>query len=377
MFENLRRFFRNYTSGVDAGDIPRVVGRDAGRAFAVLTRDQPDRQATSKIGVFWDRSKRLFLGLSYKLSPPRRILFAVAILLVLIGLKSQDITFGSYSVYLENSPFLLLLAIAILILLLILELADRVVIRDELEVARQLQAELIAEKAPQLDGWRFAFSYRTANTIGGDYYEFVPLADNKLLIAAGDTSGHGIAAGLVMAVASATLKLAADRSADPVAMAETVNGALFRTGGPRAFMTFFLGVLEPMNGNLEFVCCGHPFPMLRHPDGSVEELGSGGLPLGIRRELDLHTQSVNIEPDELLVLYSDGVPEALNEQGSAFGFDRLGGLVSQGGHAQNLHDRIRTAVSTFCGDEPPQDDLSLVVVERHDSGSVILPKLPV
>lgn len=378
MFENLRTFVRNYTDGVDAGEIPRVVGRDAGRAFNVLTRDQPDRQASSKIGVFWDRTKRLFMGLSYKLAPPRRILFAVAILVVIIGLKSQEISFGSYSVYLESSPFLLLVAIGILILLLILELADRVVVRDELEVARQLQAELIAEKSPTVEGWSFAFSYRTANTIGGDYYEFVPLENGKLLIAAGDASGHGIAAGLVMAVASATLKLAADRDPDPVAMAETVNGALFRTGGPRAFMTFFLGVLEPKTGGLEYVCCGHPFPMLRHEDGRIDELGRGGLPLGIRRRLELEAHQTVIKPGEVLAIFSDGVPEALNAQGDAFGFDRLQTTVEKGGHAQEVHNRIRSSVFMFCGDEKPQDDLSLVVVEsmRSSGGDEPLPPLP-
>ena len=127
-----------------------------------------------------------------------------------------------------------------LVFLLVLELADRVVVRDELEVARELQRELMPQQAPDVPGYSFAFSYRTANTIGGDYYDFLPLPDGRLALIVGDASGHGIAAGLLMAIANSSLKLGLDLDPDPAAVADVVNRALCGTGGTRAFMTLFL-----------------------------------------------------------------------------------------------------------------------------------------
>lgn len=366
MFRKTKQFFRDYTDGVEVGRVHTVLGRDVTRAYAVLTRDHPESdQPKGRISRFWDRSKRLFLGLSYKLSPARRILFAVAMILVVIGVQQQQFTIGSRSINLGSSPLALLLSIGALVFLIILELADRVVIRDELEVARQLQAELIAERSPDVPGWKFAFSYQTANTIGGDYYEFISLPDGKLFVAAGDASGHGIAAGLVMAVASATLKLAVDQNPEPVSVAEMVNGALYRTGGPRAFMTLFCGLLDPVAGEFDYVCAGHPFPLHRRSDGSLTELGTGCLPLGLRPAVPLQASSAAIGPGETLVIFSDGLPEMLDGQGRDFGFDRLRSSVVLGGSAQEIHDNVLRAVDAFGDDAPVLDDRSLVVI-RND-----------
>lgn len=366
MFRRTKQFFREYTDGVDVGRVHTVLGRDVTRAYAVLTRDHPGSgQPKGRIGRVWDQAKRLFLGLSYKLSPARRVLFAVAMVLAVIGVQ-QQFTIESIKTHLVSPPLPLLLSIGALVFLIILELADRVLVRDELEVARQLQAELIADCSPEVDGWAFAFSYRTANTIGGDYYEFIPLPGGRLFVAAGDASGHGIAAGLVMAVASATLKLAVDQRPDPVSVAEMVNGALYRTGGPRAFMTLFCGLLEPTTGDFRFVCAGHPFPLHRRSDGSLAELGTGCLPLGFRSAAPLQASSVTIGPGDALVIYSDGIPEMLDGEGRAFGFDRLREVVGLGGSAQKIHDDILRAVDAFAGDVPALDDRSLVVI-RNDA----------
>jgi len=365
IFKKTSRFLKDYTEGVKPGEVSSVFGRDAKRAIDILTRDHPETSSPrSWIARWWGQSKRLFLGMSSKLSPPRRIVFGLALVLAVFGLQRQQITLGEASVQVTSSPVPLLLSIAALVLLLILELADRVTVRDELEVARQLQRELIAETPPTIPGWDFAFSYRTANTIGGDYYELLPLADGRLLIAAGDASGHGIAAGLVMAVASATLKLAADTDPDPVNVASMVNGALYRTGGPRAFMTLFCAVLDPASGQLISVCAGHPFPLLRHDDGSTEELGTGSLPLGLRAEVPLVSSRTALNVGDALIIYSDGIPEMLDGAANAFGFDRLRETISSGTDARQIHDTILREVDHFAGSEPAHDDRSLVVITR-------------
>jgi hypothetical protein len=360
-FREAERFVRSYTEGMRESDFSRLFDRDAVRAFDVVTREH-DREQEPEDG-FWrflHRARIFFLGLSFKLSPPRRLLFAICIVLALIGLSSIDFD----NIVTVRNAVIFMLSIAGLVLLLVLELADRVVVRDELEVARELQRELLPREAPDVPGFDFAFSYRTANTIGGDYYDFLALDDGRLVLVMGDASGHGIAAGLLMAIANSALKLGFDADPDPAAAAGLVNRALCRTGGRRAFMTLFCAVLEPDSGHLSFVCAGHPFPFLRRADGSITELGTGALPLGIRIEHELELHEAIIAPGDTLLLYTDGVVETLDAAGESFGFERLREGLAPGGPNQAIHDRVLRELDQFRGDEPVYDDCSLVVINR-------------
>ncbi len=257
------------------------------------------------------------------------------------------------------------MAVVALVFLLALELVDRVRVSDELEVARDLQRQLLPTAGPDLPGWRFAFSYRTANEIGGDYYDFLRLPDGRVAIVAGDASGHGMAAGLLMVIAHTTLRLSTDLDPRPEAAVPLLNRALAATGGPRAFLTLFYGLLDPVTGRLDFVSAGHPFPLLRRAGGSIEELGTGAFPLGLRPEIRLEPGSVVLAPGDLLLLYSDGLAEEVRPAtGEAFGFDRLRELLAPGGAAREVHDRVLRDFDAFLAGEAQRDDISLVVVER-------------
>jgi serine phosphatase RsbU (regulator of sigma subunit) len=358
--------FRDYTAGVGSRDFQRMFRRDAPEAYAVLTRTQErvPEDATGPRAHF--RRLRIFLlGLSYTLSPPRRILFGLALFLALFDTCVLEISArdGFREVGLDITPTTF--AVVALVFLLALELVDRVRVRDELEVARDLQHQLLPAAGPELPGWRFAASYRTANEIGGDYYDFLRLPDGRLVLAAADASGHGMAAGLLMVIAHTTLRLAAEQDPRPEAAVALLNKALCGTGGRRAFLTLFYGVLDPATGRLDFVCAGHPFPLLRRRSGAVEELGTGSLPLGLRRDLALRPEATTLEPGDLLLLYSDGLPEGVRPAtGEAFGFERLRQLLGAAGGAQEVHDRIVSAFDAFLAGEDRQDDISLVVVER-------------
>ncbi|MGB6361464.1 MAG: PP2C family protein-serine/threonine phosphatase, partial [Thermoanaerobaculia bacterium] len=300
----LRESVRDYTGGLKAREVPGLIGREARQAYMVLIRERADEpEPTSFFKRFWYRIRTLFFALSYKLSPTRRVLFAVCLILALLSLIPPEA--GAYAF-----PPTAVYGFIGMVILLGLELADRILIRDELEVARELQHELLPTQAPDLEGYEFAFSYRAANTIGGDFYDFLELPDGRLLLVIGDASGHGMAAGLLMAIANATLKLASDLESSPVAIATLVNRALFQTGGRRAFMTLFLGLLSPDDGRFEYACAGHPYPLVRRADGEIRELGSSSLPLGLRHDLELTSQVVTLEPGDLLLLYTDGIPEA-------------------------------------------------------------------
>ncbi|MCI0345908.1 MAG: PP2C family protein-serine/threonine phosphatase [Chloroflexi bacterium] len=364
-FREARQFVRDYTGGVETGDLRRLFESDAADAYRVLTRDQPQGEGTEGL---LHRAKVLFLGLSYKLSPPRRVLFAASLLLVVLGLLGGPtfrLAAGERDVVIGFSPIYFLLAVGGLVYLLAVELVDRVRFRDELEVARELQRELLPRESPAVAGYSFAHSYRTANTIGGDYYDFLPLAEGRLGLAVGDASGHGIAAGLLMAIANAALKSALELDPDPRRILEAVHRVLTRTGGRRAFMTLFFAVLDPSRHRLEYACAGHPFPLLRRADGTVRELDTAGsLPLGLREEVAVRTGAAELAPGDLLVLFTDGLPEALDAEGRAFGFERLSALVAEGGAPQRLHDAILAAHRGHVGGLPATDDSTLVVVQR-------------
>lgn len=360
---------REYTHGLNVRDLRRMFDEDATHAYKILIRDyDPQLEPTESNRRFFYRAKIVFLGLSYKLSPARRILFLAALLFAILGLaNAPDIDFGTplTHIHVEFSPLWFLLSIGALLWLLIMELVDRVRVRDELEVARKLQSDLLPESSPDIEPYHFAHSYRTANEVGGDYYDFQRLPDGRLALLIGDASGHGIAAGLLMAIANATLKTALDLDPEPRAVATLLNGALYRTGDRRAFMTLFYGLLEPETGHLHYICTGHPFPLLRRAGGEIEELGEGTLPLGLRKSIEVSTRTVTIEPGDLLVLFTDGLPEAVNGQdGEAFGFVRIRELLGAIGSPEVIHDRILLAFDQHVGPELLTDDLTLVVMSR-------------
>jgi sigma-B regulation protein RsbU (phosphoserine phosphatase) len=370
----LHTFFQEYTEGLSSRDLQRLFDRDAARAYQVLTREH-SQEAEPKRGLrrLFFRTKLAFLGLSYKLTPPRRLLFGFSLVAFFLGLFSDSgfrYSTQGLRINIQFTPFWFGLSVGSLIFLLALELVDRVRVRDELEVARELQDDLLPHDLPVVPGYLFAHSYRTANEVGGDYYDLTLLPDGRLSLIMADASGHGMAAGLVMAIANATLKTAQDLDPTPERVLALLNRTLCRTGTNRTFMSVFYAVLNLETGEIDYICAGHPFPLLRRADGSVEELGCGGFPLGIREPLDFVRRTIRLDPGDLLLLYTDGLPEALDAQGqAAFGYERIQGVVEIGGSPQTVHDGILQSFDRHVSGEPLRDDLTLLVVAR-------LPPLP-
>jgi len=378
--QQTRTFFKDYTEGADADQFRRLFDRDVADAYQVLSRDRDEPEPSDGFSLWMHRAKVLFLGLSYKLQPTRRVIFAISLILALLGLIDDDpVSYSGerFSISIEFSPLFFLASILGLVLVLTMELVDRIRVRDELEVARQLQRDLLPDQVPEVEGYEVAHSYRTANTIGGDYYDLLPTPDGRIAVVVGDASGHGIAAGILMAIANATLKTALDLDPNPEPVIELLNRALFRTGDRRAFMTLFYGVLDPATGRLDYACAGHPFPLLRRAGGELEELGTGQLPLGMRPELPVESQSVELDDGDLLVLFSDGLPETVGRDGEAFGFERLRTLLTDVGSPHRIHDRILMAFDQHLGSESLRDDFTLVVMARQPgAGSASAQRLP-
>lgn len=365
-------FVRDYTAGVDESELRRLVDRDAPRVYSVLMRDRGEAPPAGQ-GLrrrLWD-VKLLFLSVSEKLTPARRLLFAGSLLAALWGLFGLEFAVNTpdYGFKVDASPLPFLFAVAGLVFLLATELVDRVLVRDELEVARQLQRELLPKVTPEIPGWALAHSLRTANDIGGDYVRFEPLAEGRWAIVIADASGHGMAAGLLMAITDTALRIALELDARPEAVARLLHRALRRTGDRRAFVTLFCGILDPASGRLDFACAGHPSPLVRRAEGPIEEPVTGSLPAGSRESFSPATGTVELAPGDLLVLFTDGLFEALNASDEAFGWERVRREVaSSGGDAEAAHARLRAAVEAHVGREALSDDCTIVTLERRSAG---------
>jgi hypothetical protein len=366
-FHRVEQFVRDYTAGFNTRELRRLFNRDAAHAYAVLTREHARDPEPAGLRRYLFRFRLAFMGLSYKLTPARRFLFALSLLFFCVGFVQQpSIVYGGSAVRisLDFSPFWFGASLVALIYLLALELVDRIRVRDELEVARELQADLLPNEIATVPGYTFAHSYRTANEVGGDYYDVTPLPDGRVALLVGDASGHGMAAGLVMAIANATLKTGLDLDPSPERVLSLLNRTLCRTGTKRTFMSVFYALLRPDLGILEYVGAGHPFPYLRRENGEIEELGHGGLPLGLRDPLPLKCHKVAMRPGDLLVFYTDGLAEAVDLQGQSFGYDGIREMLRTGGLPQTVHDRILAAFDRHIGEEPLRDDLTLLVMSR-------------
>ena len=396
MFEKVDTFVRDYTAGLGSTNVGHTLRKDLERAYAVLARDHMkpgEVEPAHRAPRLFHRAKILFLGVSYKLSPQRRLIFAGALLAALMAMFGDNFVIrqgAKTTVSVSLSPLFFTLAIGGLVYVLVVELVDRVLVRDELEVARGVQRDLMPKADPALPGYAFAHSYRTAAEVGGDFYDFISLADGRFAIAIGDASGHGMAAGLLMAIGGATLRTAVELDPDPESVVRLVHRALARERNRRGFMTLFYALLEPATGRMRYVSCAHPFPLLARADGTVEELGNGSLPLGLKSEPRAEVGETTIQPGDRLVLYTDGLPEAIgtppvsplpgakrpavadsaaageaaSTHGAAFGFGALRDLAATAGSARATHDRILARFARHVGDEPLADDLSLVVLER-------------
>ena len=312
----------------------------------------------------WIRTvSAIFYGMAKKLAPHRRILFAVSFVVFFLCLFTIfQRTAGEFWLFVEMAG-----AFMIMTVLLAMELIDKVKFRDELQLARDLQASLIPKQMPASDQWDIAAFNRIANTVGGDIYDFVPLADGRMAVLFGDASGHGMAAGLVMAVAHAAFRTQLEVEASPPAIMASLNRILCRTGGSRSFFSCVYFLLSP-DGSYLATIAGHP-PILKiDATGKViERLGRGAYPLGVKTGLTWETIGGTLERGEKLLFHSDGLSESQNAMGREFGDEYI--EIIPGWHpeapASGLVESIVSEWRVFMGDQPPEDDVSVTVIARR------------
>jgi serine phosphatase RsbU (regulator of sigma subunit) len=312
----------------------------------------------------WIRTiSAIFYGLAKKLAPHRRVLFVLSFAAFFVCLFSIfQRTKGDFGVFVEIAATFLMMT-----LLLAMELIDKLKYRDELQLARDLQASLIPKAMPESDRWDVAAFNRIANTVGGDIYDFVPLDDGRMAVLFGDASGHGMAAGLVMAVAHASFRTQLEVDPSPSSIVASLNRILCRTGGSRSFFSCVYLLFSP-DGSFEASVAGHPPVLKIDVNGKIsEQIGRGAYPLGVKAGLTWEIVTGRLEHGERLLLHSDGLTEARNAQEHEFG-DQYVEIIA-GWHPEASAGALVEALvgewRMFMGNLPPDDDVSIAVVKRR------------
>jgi sigma-B regulation protein RsbU (phosphoserine phosphatase) len=268
------------------------------------------------------------------------------------------------------------LGAALLFLLLALELADRVTMKRDLEIAREIQRWLVPEKAPQLPGLDLDFFSRPANTVAGDYYDVIPrgaarggsASANSLLLVVADVAGKSVPAALLMATFQASLR--AIEAGGP-SLAEIVRNLNYyvceNSQSGLRFITAFLAEFELSSGEIAYTSAGHHPALVRRASGQVEELGAGGLPLGIETNADFPIARTRLAPGELLFIYTDGLVEAVDSAGREFGRARLADVVRPCDGTESAAQvlaRVARVLDGFVGAARQHDDITCMVMRR-------------
>jgi phosphoserine phosphatase RsbU/P len=373
----VRGFWERVTGGFELEQLWGQFVSEARASYGLFSHDvdwdQIDRETKR-----WKRPFRiawaLFQTMLMKLTPARRVLLLIAIVLVLF---QGDLHFGSTAVSID----LAWTGAALLFLILALELADRVTMKRDLEIAREIQQWLVPEKPPDVPGVDIAFATRPHNTVAGDCYDaFLRPANGAaaappLVIAVADVAGKSVPAALLMATFQASLRALAGTSAT---LEENVIGldryARTHNLEGRRFTTAFLAEIEPATGAMRYVNAGHNAPILLRASHVIERLDLGGPPLGLPlfrgEERQYECGTIQLETGDLLFIFTDGVIDAINDDEEEFGEPRLLSLLRSLPQmsAVDMRDRVMGELNAFVGFAHQQDDITcllLRVTERR------------
>ena len=250
---------------------------------------------------------------------------------------------------------------------------ERERLERELQVASEIQQRFQPASAPQVAGYELQGISFPCYEIGGDYYDFIHKRNGNLVVALGDVSGKGTAAALLMSSLHAAVHAQFDTHGSLAETISSINRYLVESIPANRFVTLFYADLNPKTGELAFLNAGHNPPLIVHASGTMEQLAAGGLPLGIMADADFREGRTTLNPGDVLVIYSDGVSEAVSPTGEEFGPTRLYEAVARNldASAAGIRDRIESALTKFAQGTPANDDITMVIVKRLAEASAV------
>ncbi len=243
---------------------------------------------------------------------------------------------------------------------------------QELDIGRKMQRSLMPTAYPHVADYEFAFSYEAARHVGGDFYDFCwPRGEGKKLgLIIGDVAGKGVPAALFMAMSRTNIRAAALSGRSPAAALRRANELILNDSQADVFLTAIYAILDPETGQLTYANGGHNRPLfIQAATGEIRELSARGIILGQFEEVDLEEEAIEFSPGDTMILYTDGVTEAINADKQPFGEDRLKEILASnpGARAEDIVTAIADAVHNFAGSEPQADDFTILAVARTQS----------
>ena len=378
-----RSLLDHYTRDVTPADFQRLFTRDTAEAYRYFTRHVDARKLDAEPWYRrWPMRTRLVLsGFTARLSPARRLLYGIGIVSAALG--AIMLFQGFAAVRLLLFPFTLALplptwapgAVWLMVgfvavnLLILMEVADRLSLKGELEIARDIQLAMLPSGLRRAGDAVICGVTRPANTVGGDFYDIIPLADGRLVLAIGDVAGKGSPAALLMALLLAMLRTLVDEGLDAARLIARLNVQVARHSPASRFITFFYAIYDPLTGMLQFVNAGHLPPVIRRADGRFDRAAAEavhGLALGMFESATYQTSQLSIGPGDMLVLYTDGITEAENPEGKAFEESGLEAVIARtaGSDPVQVGAAILAAVTAYAADARLADDLTALVISR-------------
>ncbi len=371
--QQVRSFWQRLTEGLEIQQLWGQFVAEAKASYGLYSKDvdwDEIKRERRKVKRFFRAAWALFQAMLMKLSPARRVLLLIALVLVIVQPEFQ---WGQQ--HQQGSFQLGGIGALILFLLLALELADRVTMKRDLEIAREIQQWLVPAQPPFVPGFDIAFATRPQNTVAGDYYDAflrsLPSDSGKpsLLVVVADVAGKSVPAALLMATFQAGLRAL---SATPESLEEIAAGldryARAHSLGGLRFTTAFLAEIDPETYEMRYINAGHNSPILRRLTGQIERLSAGGLPFGVplptEQEQVRTSGSVRLGVGDMLFIFTDGVVEAVDRQEQEFGEGRLLPII-QSAPPESAADtlrRVMTQVNTFVGEARQHDDITCFVL---------------
>ena len=381
-----RSFLDAYTHGLKREDVQRLFTRDTREAYRFFARhiDETAFTGLSRHRRWLMRARLLFWAFTLRLSPARRLLYGVGLLLCLLGFINLFHGFSAIGVPVFLGPVpveiglplphwapgagSLFVGFLLINLLVLLEVADRLSLKNDLEIAREIQHAMLPQATYDSATFEAFGLTRPANTVGGDFYDVLPLPDGRVVVSLGDVAGKGSPAALLMALLLAMFRTLVDEGLEAAALAERLNVQVSRHSPASRFITLFFATCDPTTGRMVYVNAGHMPALLRRRNGTFERLTGGGVALGMFELSRYEAHEATLEPGDMLVLYSDGVTEAENHQGQPFEESGLERIVDV--HADSspfdLAKTILRVVEIHAQETFLADDLTVLVVKRKD-----------
>jgi phosphoserine phosphatase RsbU/P len=377
-----RDWFDTYTRDLSAEELQQLFTRDTAEAYRFYTRGLDEERLA---GLPWwkqaaVRFRQVFVAFTLKLPPARRALYLAALIIALVGLFKLfrgftlvQLPFGlplfPIAVIVPawaDGTLALLVSLLLVNLLVLLEVADRLSLKGELEVAREIQLAMLPAGTFRTGDVEVCGATRPANTVGGDFYDILPLADGRVIVTLGDVAGKGSPAALLMALLLAVLRTLADERLEPRALMERLNAQICRHSPASRFITVFYAVYDPPTGRLAYVNAGQNPPLIRRHDGRFERLHGTGVALGMFEGSTYAAAETRIAPGELLVAYSDGITEAESRTAQPLEETGLQALVDQDAWASPaaLCANIIRGVEIHAESTRFADDLTVLVLKR-------------